>query len=754
MRTTAVAAASLCLFSMSLSAAPTRSQCNEQLDEKEPCIRLSDDGKTKWIDGSLLPLEGRPYADAEKPYQRIPDRLKSVTNVNIGVWKQGVNSAGMLFRFHVEKSSQLKVRWSVLYEQLYSRNSSPRGRSGVDFYSWDAHDGEWRFGMSAYPARRENNECEFWVPQSGDAMIYLPCYNGTTKFELGVSPEAVVSPVLHRKYGIEKPIVFYGTSITQGGCTSRPALAYPAVVSRRLDAPHVNLGFAGNGRMEIEMADMLLEIDASAYVLDCLWNMNDDLVKKNFEPFLRRLKAAKRDVPILTVEMCVVENVPNKKSLFVREVVERLKRENPGMWANLHHLPAEVLLPPDYDGTVDRCHPNDWGMMKIADEMHRVLKPVLASGVKTIGAIDEINEAVVPSERGAKTVAADDRWDWIDGRDIPMEGRAFDDGLTHYCRLPASAKDKVVNGIWQMCQCPAGMQYRFTTDSRKLKFVWSLTSPRLSSRNVPLCARSGIDVYAWRTERPDGTVTDGEWRFRCAPTPTGQYTNEYEISWGGEKVPCLINLPLYNGISEFRLGVEKGAKIKPLATPHRSGVAKPVVFYGGSIVQGASASRPGTCWPNLVGRMLDVPIVNMGFNGQGKMEDVFVDYLAAADASCYVFMNFGNMGINLAEERYEKFLRALHAKRPDAPLVIGQHCYYLDARGPLHAFAPKMIERLRKEDPEFAKCLHLVRLEDMFAPDSDGTIDGGHPNDWGSMHMAKAFSAVIAKALGINGEGR
>ena len=293
------------------------------------------------------------------------------------------------------------------------------------------------------------------------------------------------------------------------------------------------------------------------------------------------------------------------------------------------------------------------------------------------------------------------------------------------------------------------MQYRFTTDSRKLKFVWSLNSDRLSSRNVPLCARSGIDVYAWRTKRPDGTVTDGEWWFRCAPTPTSQYTNEYEISWGGESVPCLVNLPLYNGISEFRLGVEKGAKVKPLAVPHRSGVSKPVVFYGGSIVQGASASRPGTSWPNLVGRMLDVPIVNMGFNGQGKMEDVFVDYLASIDASCYVFMNFGNMGVALCEKRYEKFLRALHARRPDVPLVVGQHCYYLDARGPLHEFAPKMFERLGKEDPEFAKCLHLVRLEDMFAPDSDGTIDGGHPNDWGSMHMAKAFAAVVARALGL-----
>lgn len=366
------------LAALPLVAAPTANQCNEQLDEKDAPVTLSADGKTKWIDGSQLPLEGRPFADAERPYQRIPDRLKAVTNVNIGVWKQGMCSSGMLFRFNLANSSQLKVRWSVLYKDLNSRNMSPRCKSGVDFYGWNDKRQEWLFCMSAHPTQKDDNEYEFWVPASGDVMLYLPCYNGTTKFAVGVDPDAVVRPVAHRRYGIGKPIVFYGTSITQGGCTSRNALAYPAVVARRLDAPHVNLGFAGNGRMEIEMADLLLEIDASAYVLDCLWNMDDALVEKNFEPFLLKLKAAKPGVPIVTMEMCVVENRPNKKSQFVRGVVERLKKADPAKWANLYHLPAEVLFPDDYEGTVDRCHPNDWGMMKMSEELGKVLKPALA----------------------------------------------------------------------------------------------------------------------------------------------------------------------------------------------------------------------------------------------------------------------------------------------------------------------------------------------------------------------------------------
>jgi hypothetical protein len=92
-------------------------------------------------------------------------------------------------------------------------------------------------------------------------------------------------------------------------------------------------------------------------------------VVERFEPFLRKLKAAKPDVPILTVEMCVVDNRPNTKSLFIRGVVEKLKKEDPKRWSNLRHITAERLYFDDGEGTIDRCHPNDWGMMKISGEM-------------------------------------------------------------------------------------------------------------------------------------------------------------------------------------------------------------------------------------------------------------------------------------------------------------------------------------------------------------------------------------------------
>lgn len=88
--------------------------------------------------------------------------------------------------------------------------------------------------------------------------------------QVGVPGNALFNPMAIRE---EKPIVVYGTSIAQGGCASRPGMAWPALVGRKLDRPLINLGFSGNGRLEKEVIDLIAEIDAKVYVLDCLPNL-------------------------------------------------------------------------------------------------------------------------------------------------------------------------------------------------------------------------------------------------------------------------------------------------------------------------------------------------------------------------------------------------------------------------------------------------------------------------------------------------
>jgi len=79
-------------------------------------------------------------------------------------------------------------------------------------------------------------------------------------------------------------------------------MAYPAILGRRLDRPTLNLGFSGNGTMDLEVAALLAELDAAVYVIDCLPNMNASAVAERTEPMVRRLRSARPKAPIVLVE--------------------------------------------------------------------------------------------------------------------------------------------------------------------------------------------------------------------------------------------------------------------------------------------------------------------------------------------------------------------------------------------------------------------------------------------------------------------
>ena len=187
-----------------------------------------------------------------------------------------------------------------------------------------------------------------------------------------------------RASGVEKPVVFYGTSITHGGCCSRPGLAFVNWVGRDLDVPVVGLGFSGSGRMEFEMSEHLARIDASCYVLDCLWNMSlkenpskpgGRAVEVNYEPFIRNLRAKRPNVPIVMAEHCMVfGNEKDDKDRFIRALYEKLVAEG---WKDLVYLPNDEMYSGDYEGTVDGCHPNDLGMQTMKEAFGKAVRQAL-----------------------------------------------------------------------------------------------------------------------------------------------------------------------------------------------------------------------------------------------------------------------------------------------------------------------------------------------------------------------------------------
>ena len=329
----------------------------------------------KWIDGRLLPIEGRPFDDVDEYYDRLPSCVTA--NVNEGVRSIKHNTAGMQFRFLTD-SSRLAFRWVPRNASLAMDHMPASGVSGIDVYQC-GDNGRWLYVKTGRITSAEGGSLEIpWIP-GRPCLVNLPLYNGLRKFSLGVDQDAKVFPPPPRSSGVAKPVVFYGTSITQGGCASRPGMSFVNIVGRDLDVPVVNLGFSGSGVMELEMSEHLARIDASCYVLDCLWNMgtvtSDNArgahdvkpgrnVEENYEPFIRNLRAKRPGVPIVMAGQCDVYCGPaNTKERFVGELYAKLVAEG---WTDLHFLSGQGMYPGDLEGTVDGCHPNDCGMMSLA----------------------------------------------------------------------------------------------------------------------------------------------------------------------------------------------------------------------------------------------------------------------------------------------------------------------------------------------------------------------------------------------------
>ena len=318
-----------------------------------------------WTDAKDLTIEGKGWADTETFYDRLPARAKAL--VRPPVWDLSLDSSGYCVRF-VTDAPSIHVKWDLRKPQLAMDHMPATGVSGIDVYARLATGG-WRF-VGTGRVGGQSNEAAFGNPGAKEFIAYLPLYNGVTAVSVGVPAGKTLSPAPVRG----KPVVFYGTSITQGGCASRPGMAYPALVGRKLDVPVINLGFSGNGQGEPELADLLAELDPAAYVFDALWNMSPQFVTERTAPFVRKLRAAHPDTPIVLVEDCSIHGTPTGKGKILREILAQLQQEG---IKGLYFISAEGMMGPDDEGTVDGCHPTDLGFMYQAEVFVRDLKPIL-----------------------------------------------------------------------------------------------------------------------------------------------------------------------------------------------------------------------------------------------------------------------------------------------------------------------------------------------------------------------------------------
>jgi hypothetical protein len=371
MRKTAFCLASFVLAGLSPSAFA------QKVDVKKPTV----DANIVWVDILTLGVEGQGWQDTKAPFDRLPARAEGM--VRDPVWNLSRNSAGLAVRF-VTAADSIHARWTLTSAKLEMTHMPATGVSGVDLYV--KHDGQWRWLAVGQPKAQSNSVKLVGPLPKGtrEFLLYLPLYNGVSAVEIGTPKEQAISKAPAYPAGHEKPVVFYGTSITQGGCASRPGMVHTAILGRWLNRPVINLGFSGNGRMEPEMAKLFAELDPAVFVLDCLPNMTGKEVAERVEPFVHTLRKARPKTPILLVEdrsytnaylVATTRQRNDDSRAALKAAYQNLQKAGVGQ---LSYLAGADLLGADSEGTVDGSHPSDLGFYRQAEVMVKPLREILA----------------------------------------------------------------------------------------------------------------------------------------------------------------------------------------------------------------------------------------------------------------------------------------------------------------------------------------------------------------------------------------
>jgi lysophospholipase L1-like esterase len=342
---------------------------------------LSADGKTSWFNALAIGLDGQGWKNLKHPYDRLPAAAES--KVTKGVWELSNHSAGLSVGF-VTDSPFVSVRWSLRLEELAMNHMPATGVSGVDLYAKRGN--TWRWVATGRPEKVKGNEKTLvdGAPAGRhEYRLYLPLYNGPDSLEIGIQPGSRLAKATAYPANRAKPMLFWGTSILQGGCASRPGMAYPSIIGRWMQRPVINLGLSGNGKMDPEVTAFVAALDVSIYVIDCAPNMTPELIQERTEPLVRALRAAHRDTPIVLVENTIYEY-----SWFIAKQASAIKNKNDALRAaysrlvragvkNLHYIPADHLLGDDGEATVDGGHASDLGFLRMANGIEPVLRRIL-----------------------------------------------------------------------------------------------------------------------------------------------------------------------------------------------------------------------------------------------------------------------------------------------------------------------------------------------------------------------------------------
>jgi hypothetical protein len=333
---------------------------------------------------------------------------------------------------------------------------------------------------------------------------------------------------------------------------------------------------------------------------------------------------------------------------------------------------------------------------------------------------------------------------WHDVTTWGVEGRGWgdQDRKRWFDRFPAKAEGRVTDAVWNLSRDSAGMMARFKTDARDLYARYTLSKPQIGMPHMPATGVSGVDLYARDVQ--------GRWKWVMVTKPASQTVETIVISGLAPGMrEYAAYLPLYNGVESLEIGVPAGAAFEGLAAR----AAKPIVFYGTSITHGACASRPGMVHTAILGRRFDRPVLNLGFSGNGRMDQAVGSLLTEVDAAVYVIDCLPNMGAADVTAKCGPLVKQLREARPATPIVLVEdrrntNSWIIPERNKHHdanhAALKAAYEQLVKEG---VRGLFYIEGDHLYGDDTEGATDASHASDLGFMRQADIFEPVLRAAL-------
>jgi len=309
-------------------------------------------------------------------------RLPENCDVNGGALWLSKKAAGIKVRF-ATNSPYIGI-YTELLDVCHMAHMPLSGSCGFDLYRLE--NGKERFIKAFMPPTGVCSGIDHYHSISAIAedftdiytyTLYLPLYTGVKKLEIGVAPDAVLEK--GADYIIDKPVIYYGSSITQGGCASRPGNSYPSLISHMLNVDHTNLGFSGCCIGELAMAEYIGGLSLCAFVYDYDYNApTPQYLRETHEAFFKRIRALAPALPVIILSApCDAKDGDDRERRDIIKATYENAVSNGDK--NVYFIDGGgVFSGPLSDCcTVDGVHPNDLGFYRMAEKLLPVLKTAL-----------------------------------------------------------------------------------------------------------------------------------------------------------------------------------------------------------------------------------------------------------------------------------------------------------------------------------------------------------------------------------------